>query len=204
MYNVDCTTTDRSALNYPCTDAYCTLPTKHRSYFIKVNASFVADFSFQRWPERALVEHKYPRKVFNWKKGKIWKTLPIDCRQNYMYKDQKDWNETQRRCRRSTYEFWIDWISNSVDQWHLQIALRILHGGAGELLYNYELPLLHPDSCDAQSSWQKLSQNLFRSSLDFLIKYLLRPPVLVKSSLVHVYFSLHHNLCKPTILWQNH
>ena len=30
---------------------------------------------------------------FQLKEGKDMKTVPIDCRQNYMYKDQEGWNE---------------------------------------------------------------------------------------------------------------
>ena len=203
MYNVNCTTTDRSALSYPCTGAYRTLPTKHRSNFIQVNASFVADLSFQRWPQRALVEHKYPRKVFNWKKGKIWKQCPSIADKTTCTKIRrigtKHSEDTDEAPTNSGLIGFQTVLISGIYKLHSGFFMEEL-----ELLYNYELPLLHPDSCDAQSSWQKLSQNLFRSSLDFLIKYLLRPPVLVKSSLVHVYFSLHHNLCKPTILWQNH
>ena len=87
-----------------------------------------AVLSFQRWPQRALVEHKYPREVFNWRRERFDERCPptVDKRTNI--KMRQNWNETQQGCRRSNYEFWIDWISNSLDQWHLQLALQIRKG----------------------------------------------------------------------------
>ena len=67
-------------------------------------------------------------------------------------------------------------IWKSFDQWHPQIALWILESWSrSSCIIMSSLSFLQTLVMHNRRD-KNLSQNLFRSSLDFLIKYLLRPP----------------------------
>ena len=103
-YSVQSIHYKRGAVSYLCT--FCT----------EQKLNHTTQLSFQRWPQRALVEHKYPQGPCNWKGERYSEKFPPIADKTASIKIWQDWNETQRGCRRSNYKFWIDWISNSFDQ----------------------------------------------------------------------------------------
>ena len=139
-FNVNCTTTKRSAVSHIL----------HISY--KAQDPNRGNFDFTKMTTEGAGQTQISTRRFQSKKGKIWWTVPNE-RQNYInkYETKLTWNAASMSAKQ--LQILKSRIWKSFDQWHPQIALQIRRGQGGWLMYNTEPSSLPTESCDAQSSW---------------------------------------------------